>query len=85
VIGLGAQVMKMPVSPPNFDDPRYLSVPHHVEMFSRYDKPLLEELYSWIREEESELIFYTQVVKTYGSSATYLIQLIQEEYSLAEL
>ncbi|HXS54617.1 MAG TPA: hypothetical protein VN726_00755 [Hanamia sp.] len=78
---LGAHVMIMPEPPTWEGDTLYKFYPH-TEVFTQYDKPLLEELYSWIRNEKGTLLVYMDYEKQYMDKAVNLIQLIQKEYNL---
>jgi hypothetical protein len=78
---LGAHVMIMPEPPTWASDTLYKFYPH-AEVFTQYDTPLLQELYSWIRNEKGTLLVYMDYEKQYIDKALKLIHLINKEYQL---
>lgn len=82
IVQLGTQLMDMPMIAPTPDDDVYTIIPHHVEIFSRYDIPLLRELYSMIRYEKGVLIYYMQQEKNYHDEAVRMINYLNKEYHL---
>jgi hypothetical protein len=80
-IDIGTQLMKM--SALNNLDDRFSQVyPNHVEMFTRYDHPLIEQLYSWIRNLQACLIVYMSEEQEYREKTIRMIKLINKEYHL---
>ena len=75
------QLIRLPSPPPGIDDPLYLSYPHNVEVFTRYDTPLIEQLYSFTQFEKSDIIIIIDDEKHYREEATKLIELIKKEYN----
>jgi hypothetical protein len=79
VVELGAHIIKMPQPPVRLDDTLFDKLPHHMEVFTRYDQPLLEELYTWIRNEKGTLLVYMDNEIKYRDQAIQLIDLIKKE------
>ena len=59
------QLIRLPSPPPGIDDPLYHSYPHNAEVFTRYDTPLIEQLYSFTQFEKSDLIIIIDNEKHY--------------------
>jgi len=78
------QLIRLPAPPSSGDDPLYYSYPHHIEVFTRYDTPLIEQLYSFIQFEKSSIEVIIENEKDYGKKAAKLIELIKKEYNLAD-
>jgi hypothetical protein len=53
-----------------------------VELFTRYDKPLLQQLYSFIRFEQSDIEINLYDENRYNKMATNLIKLIKQNYNI---
>jgi len=77
------QLIKLPSPPPGIDDPLYYSYPHNAEFFTRYDTPMIEQLYSFTQFEKSDIIIIIENEKHYRDEAAKLIGLIKKEYNLA--
>ena len=75
------QLIRLPSPPPGIDDPLYHSYPHNAEVFTRYDTPLIEQLYSFTQFEKSDIIIIIDNEKHYREEATKLIELIKKEYN----
>src|SRR5579862_1812287 len=82
VVELGAHIIKMPEPPVLLSDTLFDKLPHHSEVFIRYDTPLLEELYTWIRNEKGTLLVYMDNEIKYRNQAIILIDMIDKEYHL---
>ena len=80
-IDLGTQLMKMSALN-NLDDIHTQGYLHHVEVFTRYDRPLIGQLYSWIRNLQACLIVYMNEEKEYREREISMIKLINKEYHL---
>jgi hypothetical protein len=80
-IDIGAQLMKMSALN-NLDDTLSRVYPNHVELFTRYDRSLIEQLYSWIRNLKACLILYIKEELQYQTKAINLIKFITKEYHL---
>jgi hypothetical protein len=76
------RLIKLPCPPPGIDDPLYSSYPHNVEVFTRYDTPMIEQLYSFLQFEKSTIEVIIENEKDYGEKAARLIELIKKEYHL---
>jgi hypothetical protein len=76
------QLIRLPCPPTGGDDPLYSSYPHNVEVFTRYDTPLIEQLYSFTQFEKSAIEIIIENEKDYGKKAARLIALIKKEYNL---
>jgi len=76
------QMIILPEPPNNTEDPVYTMYPLHVEMFTRYDRPLLQQLYSFIRLEQSDIEVNTYDEVQYHDRAARLIKFIRKEYNL---
>jgi hypothetical protein len=77
------QLIKLPSPPPDIDDPLYYSYPHNAEVFTQYDTPMIEQLYSFTQFEKSDIIIIIENEKHYREEAAKLIELIKKEYNLA--
>ena len=82
LVQLAAQIMDLPVIPQTRDDSLFKIIPHHVEIFSRYDIPLLKQLYSTIRYDKGCLIFYMIQEQQYLDKAEKMITYLNKEYNL---
>jgi len=82
MVQFAAQVMDLPVIPLTTDDSLLKMVPHHVEVFTRYDMTLLRELYSIIRYVKGCLLFYMKQEKTYGEMAERMIDYLAKKYDI---
>lgn len=78
------QLIRLPDPPISSDDPLYSSYPLDAEVFTRYDTPLIEQLYSFIQFEKSTIEVIIDNEKQYGREAAMLITLIKKEYNLAK-
>jgi hypothetical protein len=78
------QLIKLPAPPTSIDDPLYYAYPHNAEIFTRYDTPLIEQLYSFIQFEKSAIEVILDNEKHYREQAVKLIELIKKEYDLAD-
>ncbi len=76
------QMIILPKPPDNPQDSVYTAYPHHREMFTRYDRPLLQQLYSFIRFEQSDIEVNMDDEVRYRDEAAQLIKLISKEYNL---
>jgi hypothetical protein len=76
------QMIILPEPPNNPEDPVYTTYPHHTEMFTRYDRPLLQQLYSFIRFEQSDIEVNMYDEAKYRDWAVRLIKFIRKEYNL---
>src|SRR5689334_3349401 len=76
------QMIILPEPPNNPEDPVYTTYPLHAEMFTRYDRPLLQQLYSFIRMEQSDIEVNMYDEAEYRDRATRLIKFIRKEYNL---
>ena len=54
----------------------------NTEIFTQYDKPLLEQLYSLIKIEKIELESTPKLVQDYKDKATVLLVFLQKGYHL---
>jgi len=79
---LATQLIKLPVLPTAFDDTTFAAIPDHTEVFTQYNRILLEQLYSYIRYQKGALLFYIECEKEYYKEATQLIKFLQKEYHL---
>ncbi|MFZ1798508.1 MAG: hypothetical protein WAU24_01495 [Chitinophagaceae bacterium] len=57
-----------------------LSVP--VEVFTQYDKVLIEQLYNLIRNEQTQLVYYKYLIDIYKTRATGLMTFLQAKYDV---
>jgi hypothetical protein len=78
------QMIILPEPPNNYEDPVYITYPLHKELFTRYDRPLLQQLYSFIRMEQSDIEINIYDEAQYRDRAARLIKLIQKEYNLSD-
>jgi hypothetical protein len=76
------QLIILPEAPDNIHDSIYTAYPHHREMFTRYDRQLLQQLYSFIRFEKSDIEVNRDFEIQYKNKAARLIALIKNEYDL---
>ncbi len=78
------QMIVLPEGSGYIQDSIYTGYPHHAEMFTRYDRPLLQQLYSFIRFEKSDLEVTMYFEMQYRDKAARLIELIKREYHLKD-
>jgi hypothetical protein len=76
------ELIILPEVSTDYKDPTYDSYLPHKEILLRYDKPLLEKLYSFIRFEKADIDIIKFWEKQYLSEASRLIELIKKEYDL---
>jgi hypothetical protein len=76
------QMMILPEAPNDPQDSVYTTYPHHEEMFTRYDRPLLQQLYSFIRFEHGDIEVNMYDEAQYRDRAARLIKFIRKEYDL---
>jgi hypothetical protein len=76
------QMIILPQAPDNPEDTVYTTYPHHAEMFTRYDRPLLQQLYSFIRFEHGDIEVNMYDEAQYRDRAARLIKFIRKEYDL---
>ena len=79
---LATQLIRLPVTPVTIDDTIFAVIPGNTEVFTRYDKPLLEQLYTLIRYEKGCLLVYIEAEKEYRKKTVALIEFLQKEYNL---
>jgi len=79
---LAPKLIRINYYPATQNDSVYFRMPHQTEFFTQYNKPLLEELYSWIRIEGGQLKTYKLDIDLYKLTAIRLIQFLQKEYDL---
>ena len=79
---LAPKFIRIPFYPSDVNDPVFYTMPHQTEFFTKYDKPLIEELYSWIRIEKGQLKLYNLQIIKYKAEAIRLIQFLKKEYHL---
>jgi hypothetical protein len=79
---LATQLIKLPVLPTSWNDTAFADIPDHTEVFTQYNRILLEQLYSYIRYQKGALMFYIECEKEYGKKETGLIRFLQKEYGL---
>lgn len=76
------QLMILPKPPADMHNPIYEAHPHHIEFFTRYDTPLLQQLYSFARFEQSDIEINLYDEMRYKIGATNLIALIKKNYHI---
>ena len=76
------QMMILPSPPVDINDPVYTVVPYNKEMFTRYDRYLLQQLYSFIRFEKSDIEVNVYGEQEYRDKAARLTDFIKNEYRL---
>jgi hypothetical protein len=76
------QLMILPEISTYYKDPIYDTYLPHNEILLRYDRPLLEQLYSFIRFEKGDIDIIKFWEKQYLIEASSLIELIKNEYNL---
>jgi hypothetical protein len=81
VADISPKLIKCP-EPSASIDTLFNDIPVHGEVFTRYERPLLEELYSWIRNEKGTLLFYMNVEAHYRDMTINAIDFITREYDL---
>jgi len=81
---LATQMIILPEAPGDIQDSIYTGYPHHIEVFTRYDRPLLQQLYSFIRFEKSDIEVNWYFETQYRDKAATLIELIKKEYNLKD-
>lgn len=78
-----SKVIKVPILPTDGNGyPILPGIVNQTEVFTQYDKPLLEQLYSLIKIEKIELESVPKVNQEYKVRATRLLQFLQKEYHL---
>jgi hypothetical protein len=75
------QLIRLPSPPLGMDDSLYNSYPHNAEVFTRYDTPMIDQLYSFTQFEKSDIIIILDNEKHNREEATKLIALIKMEYN----
>jgi hypothetical protein len=81
VADISPKLIKCP-EPSASIDTLFNNIPFHSEVFTRYERPLLEELYGCIRNEKGTLLFYMNVEAHYLDMAIRLIDFLTKEYDL---
>jgi hypothetical protein len=81
VVDISPKMIKCP-EPPIVVDTLFNDFPAHLEVFTRYDLPLLQELYSCIRNEKGTLLVYINYETNYQNKTINAIDLISKEYDL---
>jgi hypothetical protein len=81
VVDISPKLIKCPEPPVSFDT-LFNDFPAHVEVFTRYERPLLEELYSCIRNEKGTLLVYRNYERLYRDMTIRAIDFITREYDL---
>jgi hypothetical protein len=76
------QMIILPETPNDPQDSVYTTYPHHAEMFTRYDRALLQQLYSFIRFEHGDIEVNMYDEAEYRDRAARLIKFITKEYDL---
>jgi hypothetical protein len=79
---LATQLIKLPVAPSDMADTMFSDIPDHTEVFTQYNKILLEQLYTYIRQEKGNLLFYIQCEKEYMKRVVTLIRFLEKEYHM---
>ncbi len=79
---LAPSFIRIPFYPSEINDLVFFTVAHHVEYFTKYDKSLMEQLYTMIRIERGQLQLYTDQLLTYKKAAGRLIDFLKKEYDL---
>ena len=78
-----SRLIKVPVLPTDTNGfPVLPQIVSNTEVFTQYDKPLLEQLYSLIKIEKIELESTPKLVQDYKDKATGLLLFLQKEYHL---
>ena len=77
------QIIILPEASGDIQDSIYQGYPH-AEVFIRYDQPLLQQLYSFIRFEKSDIEINIYFEIQYIDKAARLIELIKKEYDLKD-
>jgi hypothetical protein len=76
------QMIILPSPPIDINDSVYTVVPYKKEMFTRYDRYLLQQLYSFIRFEKSDIEINVFGEQKYRDKAERLTDFITKEYGL---
>jgi len=76
------QLISLPEIPLDYSDPSYNTYLPHKEILLRYDRALLEQLYSFIRFEKADLEIIEYWEEQYRDKAIRLTELIQKDYHL---
>jgi hypothetical protein len=76
------QLISLPEIPLDYNDPGYNTYLPHKEIFLRYDRASLEQLYSFIRFEKADIEIIEYWERQYRNKAIGLMDLIQKEYQL---
>jgi hypothetical protein len=82
VVETGAHLMKLPEPPVLLSDPIFDIIPKQKQIFTHSETALLEELYTWIRNEKGTLLVYIDNELKYRGIATRLMDLIIRKYKL---
>ena len=82
VANLAPTMIRITSYPSDMYDSVFFTMPHQTEFFTQYNKPLIQELYSWTRVERGQLILYKNVISLYRLGAIRLIQFLQKEYHM---
>jgi len=77
---IAVQLIKLPAPPMTMKDTAFAIIPKKYEVFTRYDEPMLEELYSNIRYEKGTLLYLMKIETDYKTRAAGLIKFLQTEY-----
>jgi hypothetical protein len=81
VVDISPKLIKCP-EPPVLFDTLFNDFPAHAEVFTRYERPMLEELYSCIRNEKGTLLVYMHYETNYRNMTINAIDFISKEYDL---
>jgi hypothetical protein len=76
------QLIILPSPPVDINDPVYTVILYNKEMFTRYDRYLLQQLYSFIRFEKSDIEVNVFGEQEYREKAARLIDFINKEYHM---
>ena len=82
MVVLATQLMDLPVIPPYQDDSLFWRTPRDWEFFTRYDMPLLKQLYTTIRYDKGCLVFYIMQEKEYLELAKKTLAYLARKYKL---
>jgi hypothetical protein len=82
MVQLATQVIDLPVIPSTQDDKLFREIPQQNELFTRYDMPLLKQLYSIIRYDKGCLVFYMTQEQGYMALAKQMLNYLTQKYRL---
>ena len=82
VVDVSSRLVICPEPPVLLSDPMFQIYLRHVEVFTRYEPPLLQELYCDIRNEKGTLLVYMNYEAGYLERTKKLIGLVQKEYQV---